>query len=65
MIGHLFWLKRVGSSPVQNGLAGSQVKEILVTGLGVLVHVDCVRAWVKIAPHLKIPTATNNVSTCP
>jgi hypothetical protein len=52
MIGHLFWLDSVDRSPVQDGLDSSQVKQILVTGFRGLMHVDCIRAWVKIAPHL-------------
>jgi hypothetical protein len=52
MIGYLFWLNRIDSSPIQGGLDSGQVKEILVTGLGVLVHVNRICAWVKMTPHL-------------
>jgi len=52
IIRHLSWLNRVDSSPLHDGLDSSQVEEILVTGLRVLVHVNRICAWVKLAPHL-------------
>lgn len=54
MIGYPFWLNSVDSSPVQYGLDSSQVEEILITGFRVLVHVNRLCAWIKLAPHLNV-----------
>ncbi len=52
MIRHLFWLNSVDSAPIQNGLDSSQVEKILITGFGILVHVNRICIWGPLTPYL-------------